>query len=62
MWRDRDAPDSFRYDSSLRGHQLGINPGSVAISMGHSLVVHLRSYPWASGRGEATAFTRALEG
>lgn len=53
-------PYSFGHGYSLRGHQLGIDPGSVALSMGHSLEVHLRSYPWASGQGAAAAFAKAL--
>jgi len=59
---ERAVPYSFRHGYSLRGHQLGIDPGSMALSMGHSLEVHLRSYPWASGQGAAAAFARALEG
>ncbi|WP_254980198.1 site-specific integrase [Cyanobium sp. ATX 6A2] len=59
---ERVVPYSFRHGYSLRGHQLGIDPGSVALSMGHSLEVHLRSYPWASGQGAAAAFARALAG
>jgi integrase len=57
---ERAVPYSFRHSYSLRGHQLGIDPGSMATSMGHSLEVHLRSYPWASGPGTAAAFNRAL--
>ena len=57
---ERAVPYSFRHGYSLRGHQLGIDPGSVALSMGHSLEVHLRSYPWASSSGAAAAFARAL--
>lgn len=57
---ERAVPYSFRHGYSLRGHQLGIDPGSVALSMGHSLEVHLRSYPWASGQGAAAAFAKAL--
>jgi len=58
---ERAVPYSFRHSYSLRGHQLGIDPGSVALSMGHSLEVHLRSYPWASGQGATAAFRKALE-
>lgn len=56
-------PYSFRHSYSLRAHKLGIDPGSVALSMGHSLEVHLRSYPWSwsSARGAAEAFSRALQ-
>jgi integrase len=57
---ERAVPYSFRHSYSLRGHQLGIDPGSVALSMGHSLEVHLRSYPWASVQGAAAAFAKAL--
>ena len=57
----RLVPYSFRHSYSLRGHQRNIDPGAVAQSMGHSLEVHLRSYPWASARSTADAFERALE-
>ena len=57
---ERAVPYSFRHSYSLRGHQLGIDAGSVALSMGHSYEVHCRSYPWASESGAATAFARAL--
>ena len=59
---ERAVPYSFRHSYSLRGHQLGIDAGSVALSMGHSYEVHCRSYPWASQSGAATAFARALAG
>lgn len=59
-WGERAVPYSFRHSYSLRGHRLGVDAGSVALSMGHSLEVHLRSYPWASGQGAAAAFSRAL--
>jgi hypothetical protein len=55
------VPYSFRHSYSLRAHKLGIDPGSVALSMGHSLEVHLRSYPWSSASGAAAAFSRALQ-
>ena len=57
---ERAVPYSFRHSYSLRGHQLGIDAGSVARSMGHSFEVHCRSYPWASDPGTAAAFARAL--
>lgn len=57
---ERLVPYSFRHSYSLRGHQLGVDAGSVALSMGHSFEVHCRSYPWASTAGAATAFARAL--
>ena len=53
------VPYSFRHSYSLRCHRLGIDAGSAASSMGHSLEVHLRSYPWASEAGTASAFARA---
>jgi integrase len=57
----RLVPYSFRHSYSLRGHQRNIDPGAMAQSMGHSLEVHLRSYPWASARNTSQAFDRALE-
>jgi len=54
----RAVPYSFRHSYSLRGHRLGIDPGAMAHSMGHSLEVHLRSYPWASASNTAAAFER----
>lgn len=50
---------SFRHSYSLRGHQRGIDAGSMAQAMGHSLEVHCRSYPWASVAGTIAAFDRA---
>ncbi|MGL6135164.1 MAG: site-specific integrase, partial [Prochlorococcaceae cyanobacterium] len=58
---ERAVPYSFRHGYSLRGHQLGVDAGSMARSMGHSLEVHLRSYPWASGSSTAAAFARVLQ-
>lgn len=57
---ERAVPYSFRHSYSLRGHQLGIDAGSVALNMGHSYEVHCRSYPWASESGAALAYARAL--
>ncbi len=57
----RLVPYSFRHTYSLRGHRLGIDPGAMAHSMGHSLEVHLRSYPWASASNTAAAFARAAQ-
>jgi integrase len=57
---ERAVPYSFRHSYSLRGHQLGIDAGSVALTMGHSYEVHCRSYPWASDSGAAVAYERAL--
>ena len=50
---------SFRHSYSVRGHQRGIDNGSMALAMGHSIEVHCRSYPWASEAGAAAAFARA---
>ena len=38
------------------GHVRGIDAGSMAMSMGHSLEAHLRAYPWASEATTAKAF------
>ncbi|MEB3353380.1 MAG: site-specific integrase [Cyanobacteriota bacterium] len=50
---------SFRHGYSVRGHQRGIDNGSMALAMGHSIEVHCRSYPWATDLGAAAAFARA---
>lgn len=50
---------SFRHSYSLRGHQRGIDAGSMAQAMGHSFEVHCRSYPLASTAGTIAAFNRA---
>ena len=50
---------SFRHSYSVRGHQRGIDNGSMALAMGHSIEVHCRSYPWATEAGTAAAFERA---
>jgi integrase len=55
----RVVPYSFRHTYSLRGHRRGVDAGAMAHSMGHSLEVHLRSYPWASASNTAAAFARA---
>jgi hypothetical protein len=57
----RLVPYSFRHTYSLRGHRRGIDAGAMAHSMGHSLEVHLRSYPWASASNTAAAFARASQ-
>jgi len=49
---------SFRHSFSVRGHQRGIDNGSMALAMGHSIEVHCRSYPWASEGGALAAFLR----
>ena len=50
---------SLRHSYSVRGHQRGIDNGSMALAMGHSIEVHCRSYPWATEAGAAAAFERA---
>ena len=55
------VPYSFRHSYSLRAHIRGIDAGSVAMSMGHSLEAHLRAYPWASKASTAAAFALANE-
>jgi integrase len=52
---------SFRHGYSVRGHQRGIDNGSMALAMGHSIEVHCRSYPWASEAGASAAFMRAQQ-
>ena len=51
----------FRHGYSVRGHQRGVDSGSMALAMGHSLEVHCRSYPWATELGASAAFKRADE-
>jgi integrase len=55
---ERVAGYSFRHSYSVRGHQRGIDNGSMALAMGHSIEVHCRSYPWASEGGAIAAFRR----
>ena len=50
---------SFRHSYSVRGHKLGIDSGSMASAMGHSLEVHCREYPWATTATTQSAFQRA---
>jgi len=52
---------SFRHSYSVRGHQRGIDNGSMALAMGHSIEVHCRSYPWATEAGASAAFMRAAQ-
>jgi integrase len=52
---------SFRHGYSVRGHQRGIDNGSMALAMGHSIEVHCRSYPWATEAGASAAFIRAAQ-
>jgi len=53
------SPYSLRHSYSLRGHCLGIDAGSMAKAMGHTLECHLREYRWASSASTAEAFARA---
>ena len=46
---------------SLRGHQLGIDAGSVADAMGHTLRTHLESYDYAKTTTTKKAFIKARE-
>tara|TARA_Y100001970_G_scaffold149522_1_gene183503 strand:- start:1909 stop:3156 length:1248 start_codon:yes stop_codon:yes gene_type:complete len=50
---------SFRHSYSVRGHKLGIDSGSMASAMGHSLEVHCREYPWATTATTQSAFDKA---
>ena len=52
---------SFRHSYSVRGHQRGIDSGNMALTMGHSIEVHCRSYPWATEAGASAAFMRAAQ-
>jgi len=52
---------AFRHSYSLRGHQRGIDTGSMALAMGHSIEVHCRSYTWASESTASAAFMRAAQ-
>jgi len=54
----RILPYSFRHTYSLRGHVLGIDSGSMALAMGHSLDSHLRAYPYASADTTKAAFAK----
>ena len=56
---ERVSVYSFRHSFSVRGHQLGIDSGAMALAMGHSLETHCRSYPWATESGAASAFEKA---
>ena len=57
--RKRLSCYGFRHGYSVRGHQRGVDSGSMALAMGHSLEVHCRSYPWATELGASAAFKRA---
>ena len=58
---ERFGSRSFRHSFSLRGHRLGVDSGSVAEAMGHSLETHWRAYPWASPETRAQAFQKARD-
>ncbi|GIR30674.1 MAG: hypothetical protein CM15mP44_9570 [Candidatus Neomarinimicrobiota bacterium] len=45
----------------MRGHQLGIDAGSVADAMGHTLRTHLESYDYAKTTTTKKAFIKARE-
>ena len=58
----RVPPYSLRHSYSFRGHHRGIDNGSMALAMGHSIEVHCRSYPWATEAGAAAAAAFAKTG
>ena len=53
-------PYTFRDSFSLRCHQQGIEIGSIAMAMGHTLAVHSSNYRWASEQTTAAAFAAAF--
>ena len=55
------VPYSFRHYYSLRGHIAGIDSGSMASSMGHSIEAHHRAYPYSSKASTTNAFRQARE-
>ena len=52
---------SFRHTYSVRGTRRGIDSGSMATSMGHSIQTHCQHYPWAEKSSTADAFAKANE-
>lgn len=50
---------SFRHTFSVRGHRRGIDAGSMALVMGHSLQTHCAFYPWAQKSSIEAAFADA---
>lgn len=50
---------SFRHSYSVRGTRRGVDSGSMAKSMGHSLQTHCQHYPWAERSGTEVAFAEA---
>ena len=55
------VPYSFRHYYSLRGHIAGIDSGSMAKSMGHSIEAHHRNYRYSSEASTTNAFKQARE-
>ncbi len=53
------VPYSFRHYYSLRGHIAGIDSGSMASSMGHSIEAHHRAYSYSSKASTTNAFKQA---
>ena len=49
----------IRDSYSLRGHIAGIDSGSMAKSMGHSIEAHHRNYPYSSEASTTNAFKLA---
>jgi integrase len=49
---ERAVPYSFRHSYSLRGHQLGIDAGSVALNMGHSCQATSKTEPLPTPKTE----------
>ena len=47
---------SFRHSYSLRAHQRGIDPASVALAMRHDLKTHCSFYPWAERKAVKDIF------
>ena len=50
---------SFRHTYSVRGTRRGVDAGSMASSMGHSLSTHCQHYPWAEKSSTEQAFAMA---
>ena len=50
---------SFRHSYSVRGHFLGIDGGSMALAMGHSVKMHEQAYDWSNDEVRSRAFDRA---
>ena len=50
---------SFRHTYSLRGHNLNIDGGSMALAMGHNFKTHCEHYSWAKEATTDKAFAKA---